>query len=155
MAKWICAILLLLSVACLSRGEQTNELTGTWINSTPTNDLKNPNPVIKWGLITFATNNTVVWVWVCNSQTETNSGSYALQIEKPAQPGSREKRNILVTPKSLAVTMPIVLSNVDVDFDCRFHQNFGLILHFTDEGGNSLAFIRKDKKLRTKESTLP
>ena len=95
----------------------TNELTGTWIK-VPQNGFKRkpkkPNPVIIWDAITFTISNTVTWVWVRNGEEETNDGSYVLQTETPIQQGMREKRDIIVAPRSLSVTSPLILSNLAV-----------------------------------------
>jgi len=130
------------------------DLRGTWVNAFPTNHVVPIFGTVEWINVTFATNGTVVWTWIRDGNSETNSGTYRI-IGVADRPSLRPIFDVFIHPTTMAVWPDITLADTIVDQDNRFPLTW-TVLKWLDEAKNQMTFIRQedDAKRRTTGGTV-
>jgi len=130
------------SCALSASATTESDLLDTWIRFAPASYRDGMLGTITWQSVTFSTDRAVSWTWERDGKTESHSGTYHLQPEPDSKEQFKKNTTVAINPTTLAVTKPILLSDVQVDMDNRFLATW-TVLKCKDSRGNGMVFLRK------------
>ena len=138
--------------------ELEKEIQGDWLAAEYY--VAQPPPELQQSIksMSFRTDNIIEWEYVRDGKSQKANGHYGIYSFPSDQEKPRQLPTLIVTPtynSNAADSSHVILtlSNVELDFDCRFVQRWGKLIKAKGPDGKGLLFIRKENKISSQQST--
>jgi len=128
--------------------ELEKEIQGDWLAAEYC--VAQPPPELQQSIksMSFQANNIVKWEYVQDGKVHKAKGRYGIYSFPTDQNIPRQLPKLIVTPANypdavFSSHVLLTLSDVELDFDCRFLQRWGKLIKARTSDGTRVLFIRK------------
>jgi hypothetical protein len=138
--------------------ELEKEIQGDWLAAEYY--VAQPSPELQQSIesISFRVNNIVEWEYVQNGKTHKAKGRYGIYSFPTDERTPRQLPILMVAPTNypnavISSHILLTLSEVELDFDSRFLQQWGKLIKAKGPGGKAVLFIQKGNKITSQQPT--
>ena len=134
------------------------EIQGNWLAAEYF--VAQPGPELQQSIksMSFLADNIVEWEYVHDGKAHKAKGRYGIYFFPKDQKEPRQLPKLIVVPMHYpnAVVSShaiLTLSDVELNFDCRFLQRWGKLIKAKGPDGKRVLFIRKENKISSQQPT--